>query len=190
MWVRGQSLPRILRPRKWLGRASWPASKRHAEGMEPAGLEPLRCDPPKALPCASRSIIDALVEAISWGFVFLLRGSSRYFCVRFVSHGLLASARLRPGQQGVELEAEPRPPLHRSGGVILQQASSGPRQWAQGFEEQARTGRPGSKPLRLLDPAKTRPSALGREDVPLLFIQLQRILDVARSLALPAREQT
>ena len=101
-------------------------------------------------------IIDALVEAISWGFVFLLRGSSRYFCVRFVSHGLLASARLRPGQQGVELEAEPRPPLHRSGGVILQQASSGPRQWAQGFEEQARTGRPGSKPLRLLDPAKTR----------------------------------
>lgn len=43
---------------------------------------------------------------------------------------------------------------------------------------------------RLLDRAKTRSSALGREDVPLLFVQPQRLLDMSRSLALPAREQT
>jgi MFS family permease len=59
----------------------------------------------------------------SAGALIAIAGSSPHWLLAYpvaAAAGLLASARLSAGvEQGVELEAEPRPPLHRSRGIVL-----------------------------------------------------------------------
>jgi MFS family permease len=59
----------------------------------------------------------------SAGALIAIAGSSAHWLLAYpvaAVAGLFASARLSPRvEQGVELEAEPRPPLHRSRGIVL-----------------------------------------------------------------------
>jgi predicted MFS family arabinose efflux permease len=59
----------------------------------------------------------------SAGALIAIAGSSPHWLLAYpvaAGAGLLASARLSPGvEQGIELEAEPQPPLHRSRGIVL-----------------------------------------------------------------------